>query len=212
MVNMRSKLQKETIQSGISNPKLLKHPGFIPFSSAQGIKDLFCYIIEHYGNEGLSALIYRQPKNDNVVLTFGDWCGNTIDINGKESKLTKIANEFVTKDFPTLLNIMRTIKMEQAQLYFVVDGEELVLTDMQLSLNKFASPGMIKDIFGKICRIPTIKKIEIIDDRVIEHINKGVGTYSGDIILKPSRFRMFHNEDNTYRPFYVEVVRQCQNI
>lgn len=210
---MQSKRWKAQSPSGISRPssipKVLKHPGFIPIDSAPGIKNVYCYITKHYGNDGLSALIYREQKNDQVSLLFGDWNGGNLDIQGKEeTNLTYLANKFIEKDFILLLNVMFSIKIPQAQFFFGIDDDGLVLTDMQLSLNKFAGPGMIQDIFGKVYRTQEIKKIEAIDDRAFEYINMGTGSYEGDLVLKPSRFRMHHDQEaNTYQPMYVEVRR-----
>ena len=102
---------------------------------------------------------------------------------------------------------MQLIKIEQAQFYFAIE-DELTLVDMQLSLNKFAGPGMIKDIFGKIMKTQEIIKTEIIDNRAIEFINKGTGSYEGNLVIKPSRFRVYHNQaTGVYTPLYVEVKR-----
>lgn len=213
MENTQSKRWKAQTPSGISKPstipQVLKHPGYIPLESALSIKNVYCYVVKHYGDDGLSALIYREPKNDQVSLLFGDWKGNNLDIQGKEeTRLTELANQFVNKDFILLLNIMFTIKIPQAQFFFGIDDDGLVLTDMQLSLNKFAGPGMIQDIFGKAYRTQEIKKVESIDDRALEYINMGTGSYDGDLILKPSKFRMHHNQEaDTYQPLYVEVRR-----
>ena len=212
MANTQSKQWKARPQSGISKPeipKILKHPGYISINNCDSIKNVYCYVVKHYGSNGLAALIYRQPENDQVSLLFGDWYGNSLDIQSSEqSRAIVLANDFVNKDFLKLLNVMFSIKIQQAQFFFGIEDDGLVLTDMQLSLNKFASPGMIKDIFGKIFRTQEVKKTEIIDDRAFEYINLGTGSYDGDLVLKPSRFRMFHEqENNIYRPMYVEVRR-----
>jgi hypothetical protein len=144
-----------------------------------------------------------------VVVICGDWYGNAIDlIDTKSSRLIDLASEFVTSEAVKLYEMMRAMGIDQAQFFFGVDDEGLYLIDVQLSLNKFAGPGMIKDVFGKILRTVEILKLEIIDDRAIEYIQKGTGSYGGDLLIKPSRFRMYHNQDtNTYAPLYVGVVR-----
>lgn len=213
MANSQSKQWKAKPQSGSSKqiqiPKVLAYPGFIPLESAPSIKSVFCYVIKHYGDDGLSALVYRHKEDDQVALLFGDWKGNNLDIQtNNPTPLTDAANKFVAEDFSKFLNLMYSVGIPQAQFFFGLQDGELVLADIQLSLNKFASPGMIRDIFGKIYRTQEVRKLEVIDDRALEYLEKGTGSYDGDIILKPSRFRMHHEqEQNSYQPLYVEVRR-----
>lgn len=139
-------------------------------------------------------------------MIFGDWRGNTLDITDG-SDLAKLANEFIQNKAALLYNVMQLIRLEQAQFYFAIINNELVLVDIQVSLNKFASPGMVRDTFGKTFPTQEVLKIEVIDDRALEYIGRGTGSYGGNIIVKPSRFRMFHVPPNVYTPFYVEVLR-----
>lgn len=171
------------------------------------VHNLFCYVIRHYGDDGLSVLIYRQPIKDQVVILCGDWKGNNLDITDG-SPLAAIANKFLQDSVVTFVNTMRLIRLDQLQLFFAVVDNELTLVDIQVSLNKFTSPGMVRDIFGKIFRTQDVLKIETLDDRAIEYIKDGAGSYSGDLIIKPSRFRMYHDEkNNSFAPMYVEVMR-----
>lgn len=198
----------KTQSSGTSElPQILKYPQLLPFEGTPNIKDIFCYVIRHYGHTGLAVLIYRLPKNDQVVVICGDWMGNKIDVVAKDpSELTIAANEFVRKDVVTFYETMRLIKIEQAQFFFALVDGELILVDVQVSLNKMASPGMVKDIFGRVYPTQEVLTTEIIDERAIEFIMKGRGTYEGDLVIKPSRFRLYESVRN-YQPLYVEVVR-----
>ncbi len=66
------------------------------------------------------------------------------------------------------------------------------------------------DLFGKQLRTQEKLKIEIIDERAAKAIEQGTGSYEGDIVLKPSRFRMYHDpETKEYSPLYVEVIRDA---
>lgn len=198
----------KTPPSGTSDlPQILQYPQLLSFDDTPNIKDIFCYVIRHYGKVGLSVLIYRQPKNDQVVVICGDWEGNKIDVVSDDpSELTKLANNFVTKEVITFYELMRLIKIDQAQFFFAVVDGELVLVDVQVSMNKMVSPGMIGDIFSKVCPTQHVLAMEIIDERVVEFIQKGRGTYEGDLILKPSRFRLYES-DRHYQPLYVEIAR-----
>ena len=200
-------------QYGTSSlPEILPYPQFLPFESTKSIHDIFCYVIKHYGNDGLSVLIYRIPSNDDVYIVCGDWRGNKIDLVANENNDTPLLYEpaigFLENHAVEFLNMMRLVKIEQAQYYFAVHNGELVLVDMRLSLNKFAGPGMIRDIFGKLINVQDSIKTEIVDARAIEAIEKGVGSYEGDLIFKPSKFKMFHHQDNnSFTPLYVEIKR-----
>lgn len=214
MANTRSssRTSNTTPASGISReeklPKVLPYPQLLPFESTPSIRDIFCYIIKHYGDNGLAVLIYRQPDKDQVVTICGDWKGNNIDIINNDDQLAVLGLQFAQKDLTGFLETMRLVGIDQAQFFFAIADGELVLVDMQVAYNKFASPGMIRDIFGRIYRTQEIVKTEVIDERAVEAIKKGTGSYEGDIILKPTRFRMHHEaEDNSFQPLYVEVRR-----
>jgi|3_EtaG_2_1085321.scaffolds.fasta_scaffold01350_11 hypothetical protein len=219
MVNSRFRdtTKPKTLESGISKPnpggparvdqlpQVLKYPTLLP--DLINVKDIFSYILKHPGDDGLSVLIYRQPDNDQVIVICGDWHGIKLDLV-VSSPIVDLASDFVTKEAVKFYEMMRVMGVDQAQFFFAVDDEGLLLYDVQLSLNKFAGPGMVGDVFGKIFRTPQTLKTEIIDERALEYIQKGTGAYEGDLLIKPSRFRMFHDpETNTYSPLYVEVRR-----
>jgi len=197
--------------SGISRstlPKVLPYTILEPLAVDGPLKNIFCYIIKYYGEEGLSVLIYRQKSKDQVVTIFGDWHGNSIDITQGESSDTKLCSSFIQSDLVNVLDMMRVINIDQAQYFFGVDQHGLVLCDVQISINKMVGPGMVKDVFGKILRTQDVIKTEILDDRAMEAIIKGNGSYEGDLIIKPSRFRLNHKmEDQSYQPLYAKVIR-----
>lgn len=198
--------------SGISRiqlPKVLPYPVIEPLQLDGALKNIFCYIIKYYGESGLSVLIYRQKAKDQVVTIFGDWNGNNIDIvNGEENLLSRLSSDFAKADLVKMLEMMRIINIEQAQYFFGIDDQGLILCDVQISLNKMVGPGMVKDVFGKVIRTQEVIKTEILDDRAMEAIAKGSGSYEGDLIIKPSRFRLNHKmDDNIYTPLYAKVIR-----
>ena len=187
---------------------MLPYPQLLPFESTLSIRDIFCYVVKHYGHDGLSVLIYRQTEQDQVVALCGDWKGNNIDIVG-DGRLAKVGLQFMQAELHKFLEMMQLTRIEQAQFFFAIDPEDqLILVDMQVAFNKLASPGMIRDIFGNICATQEIVKTEIVDARAVEAIERGTGSYEGNIILKPARFRMHHEvENNSFQPLYVEMVR-----
>lgn len=100
---------------------------------------------------------------------------------------------------------MKLMRVEQAQFFFT---DTMKLVDVQVAYNKMVSPGMIHDVFGKRTDIQETIKTEIIDERTIDAILKGAGSYTGDIIIKPTRFRLYHDpETNSFQPMYIEVKR-----
>lgn len=199
----------ETQSSGISKlPQVLKYPQLLSFDELQeNIRNIFCYILRDYGQNGLSVLIYRQPNKDQVVVICGDWDGNNLDITDG-SDLSKIASKFIQDSVSIFINTMRIIKVEQAQFFFAIADNDLILVDIQTAINKLVGPGMVRDIFGKVFKTQEVLKIEVLDDRSLECIRDGSGTYSGDLIIKPSRFRMYHDvKTDHYMPMYVRMVR-----
>ena len=67
---------------------------------------------------------------------------------------------------------------------------------------------MVRDIFGMKFATQEVIKVETIDERAYECMMDGSGSYAGDLIVKPSRFRHYHEmASNTYTPMYVEVLR-----
>ena len=202
---------KNVLISGISKilelPKVLPYPKFIPIDNIESVHHVFSYIIRHYGTDGLSVLIYRQPIKDQVVVICGDWNGNNIDMTN-DSKLAHIANIFIQNSVAMFIITMKLIKLDQIQLFFAIVNDELILVDIQTAINKLSGPGMVRDIFGKTFKTQEVIKIEVLDDRAMEYIKNGAGNYAGDLILKPSRFRMFNNPiTNDFSPLYIEVVR-----
>ncbi len=199
---------KQTTQSsGIYNiPELLKYPKFLNYQTHNNqVKNNLIYIMPHYGYDGLSVLIYRQPKEDNIIVICGDWNGNRIDVTDNTCILSNLASKFLTKHAAEFFKLLKLIRIEQTQLYFAIGNNGLILVDMQISLNKFASPGMLKDIFGKLCEVPEMKT-EMLDDKTIESIEKSRGFYNNNLIIKPNKFKLYE-ENGTYRPTYLEVIK-----
>lgn len=196
--------QKAVQQSGTSKPPqaVLPYPKLL--SDPAIARDVYCYVIKHYGNVGLSVLIDRTTD---ISVRFGDWNGNVVDMASKTPESDR-ANRFITNGLRLFASVMKSINLTNAQFFLADVNNDLVLTDIQLSLNKLCGPGMVRDIFGNVFSTQEILKTEIIDDRATDAIIHGSGTYAGNLILKPSKFRLYHNQaNNTYVPLYVEVLR-----
>jgi len=193
-------------------PKILAYPKLLPFftsnsvSPGDSVRNVLCYILEHYGDTGLTLLIYRDSKTQQIIVLCGDWNGNSLDLT-VEDPLTDLAKELLSKHLDNILGMMKYIKLDQAQIYFAVRNGEFILVDIQTAINKFSGPGMVRDLFSNAFNVPKIIKIEPIDDRVLEAIKEGTGNYSSDLIIKPSRFRIYEDGIDNYKPLYLEVKR-----
>lgn len=188
----------------INVPQVLKYPTFIDKSKLEHVKNLLCYLISDYGIDGISLLLTRRPDKDELIVLCGDWNGNNIDIQSEDKRVV-IINELLSQELPKLANILKMIKVDQAQFFFSVkDGYKLV--DMQVSLNKLVGPGMIRDLFSKIIPTQEVIKVEPIDERAYEAIVAGTGSYSGNLVIKPSKFRMIE-QNGLYSPLYLRYVR-----
>lgn len=163
--------------------------------------------MKHYGNDGISVMIVRQPKADKVMVVFGDWNGNNLELDSPKPSVHKTtAIEFANNELSLFLNTMKLIRLEQAQLFLSFSQNGLILTDIQISPNKLCGPGMVRDLFGKNYRVPDILKIEPLDDRSANYIEAGTGTYEGDLIIKPSKFSLFDRNGNMV-PLVAEIKR-----
>lgn len=206
-------------QSGISDkkieprrplpPAVLKYPDLLDSSFLPSIKDSLCYIIKPYQLSGLSVLISKDEKHEDTAIMFSDWQANKLDLNNKSDNLVNIADKFLSNHIQLFINFMRLIKIKQAQFFFSgEDYENMILVDMQTSLNKMCGPGMLRDLFSKIIKTQEVLKVEAIDDRALAAIETGNGIYEGNIIIKPSRFRHYHDvQNNIFTPLYIGIKR-----
>ncbi len=181
------------------------YPKPLSFTNERAIKGMLVYLVKHYGNHGLSVTIARNSKDGNVYILWGDWEGNKLDLEDN-SGLTNAAIEFTKTELHKLISLMHSVNIPQAQYYFGIDNNEFVLIDVRITDDKFLGPGFIRDMFSKIFRTQEVIKIENVDERVIEYINKGIGSYQGNLIIKPSLYRTTIVNGKT-QPYYLEVVR-----
>jgi len=191
-------------QSGLSDlPTLLPYPALIPLDVCNAIHGVFCYSFDHYGDIGFSVLLSK--KDDAIRLLVGDWKGNVVDLHNQDAK-TIVAKKLLTTQGEAIIELCRAARISQAQFFFVLSGDNFVLVDVQLSLNKFAGPGMVRDVFGNVFKTQEVIGIDVLDDDIMDSIVTGTNKFSGSLILKPSRFRSA-SVDGSLIPLYVEVIR-----
>lgn len=208
MANLQSSNKTAaTRRSGISKlPQVLPYPKPLSLQEAPQIKGVYSYIMPHYGHKGICVLIYREPQKDSGSVICADWSGNLLDIKESTNPLEAEAYKFIGHDLQKFLKVMHVIRLTQAQFFIAIDNDGPLLTDVQVSLNKLVGPGMVTELFGKIYRTPEIRKIAVIDDTAMQCIEANTGSYSGNIILKPSVFRQIQVGPKL-RPLHVEVKR-----
>lgn len=167
----------------VTVPDLVDYPKFFKLSDQPELfRNMLCYIIEPYNMNGYS--VYIGFREGHSFVRIGDFKSNNINPNNAEE---------LVKYVDVLIELMKSIKVMDAIFYFSDTKKELVLVDMMLSANKFAGPGMLKDIFGKTFKTQNILEIEVLNDEII---NKFKGN-----LVKPSRFRYLQNE-NIISPQY----------
>jgi len=195
--------------SKIVLPKIFQYPHVHRFDQVVPyLKSHLCYVFRHYGNDGIAAAVIRKPKEDKVAIMFGDWSGNNLELDSpKPSKHKDAAIEFAQRDFAIILKLMQAVHIQQAQFFLAFSDNGLILTDIQTGADKFSGPGMVRDLFGKSYRVPEMLKLEPFDDRVIEYVQKGTGTYEGDLLIKPSKFSLFSPAKGPMVPLYAEIKR-----
>lgn len=195
-------------QSGISEiPSLLPYPSMLKLEEFDGLQDMFCYVIEHFGNTGISYLVSRNPKQDQVIVQFGDWRGNVYDLEDSSNSYAELCRSFFDEYGKNLIYFMKLCNIDQAIYYITINtNRRFILADVRTALNKFLGPGMLRDVFGSIIETPTVLTTEHMTRDTLDALRQGKGKYSGDLVLKPSRFRVV-KWNGVPNPLYVEVVR-----
>ncbi len=107
--------------SGTSNkshelPKLLKYPRLLPYESGKLVKDVFCYVLRHYGQDGFCVLVSRRLEDDSVAVMCGDFKGNVLDLYDKSDRSLLVV-EFLNTEFQKILGMMSVVGIPQAQYF-----------------------------------------------------------------------------------------------
>jgi len=160
-------------------PALLSYPRIKNINNIKSIRDHVCYFIKPYSFDGIAVVIFKS--GDGYSIKLGKFDGSEI----KPNKINKgsIESEIMTKHVPRIIAIMKHARFDQAEYYFS-DGK---LVDVRMSLNKFMSPGMLKDMFARV--IPTQDVIKIAQASEEEIKNQKA-------ILKPSTFKTIIEGDD----------------
>jgi len=173
----------------IELPNPLPYPKIFPFKEVNDLKGKYCYIIKSYPNNGISVTYYCNKSR--VFLRLSDFSGKILDVENLGEWQESV--ETVMKEYVPRINpILSKIGIKKTALYFSNNR----LVDVRWDFNKYASPGFIKDFFGKI--IPTQEEInnpKTIDEEFYEILINGHNDYYGPLIIKPSNFKLIIRGD-----------------
>lgn len=181
-------------------PALLSYPKILTLDEVPELMGKFVYFVRAYPLQGIAVLIVRQK--DEIFMRIGDWDGKVI--NPMESEA---ATTFVKKFSPHFISLMSSAKIQQAVFYLSVNGSDIRLVDIRTSLNKFSGPGMVRDLFGKIVDTQDVVKIDSLTPEVLTAIKNDEGSYTGNLIVKPSAFKTVDRTKVMY-PMYGIVLRK----
>jgi len=208
VVVMQQLEPKGTPSSGLSEiPSLIAYPRVLELKQIPEIKEQFVYVIKGYVEQGLTIMVYRDLNSGEVFLSIGDFDANPIDLSNESNPLQKFAIEFARNDSPRIIGLMKVARISKLILYIAVYGEEPILVDLRTSQNKFYGPGMIRDLFSKVYPTQEVVKTIALNQNTMEAINRGEGSYQGDLILKTSAFKTI-TRGNELLPMYAKVIRK----
>jgi hypothetical protein len=164
-------------------PDLLPYPKLAKFDNIlETMHNKYVHVIEEYPMEGVALLILR--KNSYVMMHIGDFTGKLLE------KTNNIHERVPSEHRDELISMMKCVKLDKAIFYFSI-GKEVLLVDMRLSINKFCSPGYLKDFFGR--KVPIQKQIGdpiVLNDENLQLVRKAEGIYKGgNFIIKPVIFK-----------------------
>lgn len=184
-------------KSGISNKSILPYPKIYPLDKNSGslmggsttLSKKLVYAIEPYNEDGLSVLIFAE--GDKIGCKFGTWNGEEINIMKKHS-LSKYIDDLYKNNLERLMGLLKLIGVEMMQLYFSI-SKEIKLVDVRTYINKFLSPGMIRDVFSKFVNVQNIVETGMFEDIIGKHKN---------IVIKPSKPFMYEKDDDLIPAYF----------
>lgn len=191
----------------IEIPTLLPYPPLHPLKDVPEILDRICYIIEPYPLEGVGVVVSRDTGD--VCFRLCNFDGNPLE--PEDEKYSEMFEVIFKKLIPRVVYTMKLIGIAMGQFYFACI-EDPILVDLQLSMNKFCSPGYLEDIFGKQ-GLPVQKNVDrpiLLDKENLKKLKDGVGNYkSGHFIIKPSTFKSIIRGDKIL-PMYGVLNNETQ--
>lgn len=150
-------MQSSKAVSGMSNIECRAFPKFTNNKSL--LHGKACHVIEPYdNNEVISIFILKIDDGFFVKILDKDGVHMELDALDKYEKI----KTSLTDSLIIAMNIQKLVGIKQSQLFFAITKDGPVLVDM-FDGTKFASPGMISDIYGKKLKIQLTRSIEKFD-------------------------------------------------
>lgn len=176
----------------VTVPDFIDYPNILPTKEYKEIfNNVYGYFIEPYPLDGYS--IYCGLKNGHFVMRVADFKSKVVNISDASNSLKNI---LVLGDKIGMM--MKIAKIPEFLMYFS-NVDDPMLVDIMLSLNKFAGPGFLRDLFGRLFKTQSIIEIATFND---ETVKKYDGKY-----FKPSLFK-FVNKDNKILPVYGKIINE----
>lgn len=147
-----------------------------------------CTIYEKYHLDGISA-IYNKV-DESISVKFYTFNGSEIRLD-EDGPYNSLIKKITTEILNRIIVVAKSIKLSYAQFVF---NDQMLLIDVILKPDKYLSPGMLKDTFGKLVKTP----------KEIATSNIDQNTKFKDVIIKPNKFRT-HVVNNSFLPLYVEL-------
>ena len=172
------------------------------------LNNVYCYVLEAYPDEGVAVTVVRDSGD--VGIRLSDFSGNIIDVNSM-GDLSDYINEIMSDYMRSALAILSAINIDKFILYFSCSSD-ILLVDIRWDMNKYCGPGWLQDFMGK--RIPVQKQIGkplVLDEDNRKMLCDGIGDYSGDVVLKPSKFKLMNRED-VLVPMYGVIRREIKSV
>jgi len=176
----------------MSKIKILPRPRIRDFNDVPEVKGQFCYVFEGCDDDGFSLLIYKNDKE--YAVKFGEFDGTEIDVLQKpEHRFLQYISDIMQYSINSYIEVLNLIRIDRIQLFFAPDkNKKLRIVEAMTHLNKYQSPGMIKDVLSK-CGVPSpeIHSVEVLTDEIIENLSGG-----GYLIYPSSPKFMTRNNDS----------------
>jgi len=182
-------------------PEILPYPEIVGLKHVQQLRNRIIYVIEEYGTEGLAMLVSRQDGDVFVRLAAFD--GRVLDAEDP-GDIVPVVEEVMKKYSHRIVATMKYVGIPNAIFYWAFGAEGPLLVDVRVSLNKFCSPGYLRDFIGRQ-EVP-IQKVAagpmVLDDSLYGKMISGEEMYGrSSFIIKPSVFKHMER-DGAIVPVY----------
>lgn len=136
-----------------------------------------CWVFKKDWTNVYGYLIYFDKTADRVVHKLGDAAGRPLDG-------TKAVD--IMQACHLLPRLAQLINLPQAMFFVGERAGGYVLIDAQTALNKFASPGMLRDLFGTAVPTPQALEFGLLSPEILDAMAAGRDKYACKLVLKPN--------------------------